>query len=253
MSSAAHIKEEKDFYATARDGKDIFVRYAGAKSNTANKAIILGHGITGNVNEYIHLYARNFFTEKGYDVYRMAFYGDSDNSRSLHTTTLPLQANDLNDAVTHVKEKHDKVFVCGHSYGGATTLFANPETTANGLWDSSFDVSNFWKEFKKDEKTFDKELISVSERIDMLFSKEMMAHAQSTSIEDMENLAKAISSPSVVITASEYDLVEGGEQIFKHLTCKKEYHEIKGADHCFTNGDTANDLYNATHQWFERF
>lgn len=253
MSSATHIKEERDFYVTARDGKDIFVRYTASKNNTGNKAIVLGHGITGNVNEYILLSARNFFTEKGYDVYRMAFYSDGENVRKLHTTTLPLQANDMNDVVAHAKENHDKVFVCGHSYGGATTLFANPETTANALWDSSFDVSYFWTEFKRDEKTFDKELISVSERIDMLFSKEMMAHAQSTSIEDMENLSSAISAPSVVITASEYDLVEGGEQIFKHLTCEKEYHEIKGADHCFTNGDTATDLYNATHQWFERF
>jgi alpha-beta hydrolase superfamily lysophospholipase len=253
LSSAAQIKEEKDFYVTSRDGKVLFVRHAESKNNSDDKAVVLAHGITGNPNEYIHMYARNFFTEKGYDVYRMSFYDDADNARKLHTTTLPLQANDLNDVIEHVKEKHEKVFSCGHSYGGATTLFANPDVNAIAFWDSSFDVSCFWEEFKRDEKTFDTKIISISNRIDMLFSKEMMEHAQSHTEQDMEDLSKSISSPSTVITAEKYDLVEGGTHLFEHLTCTKEYHEIKNADHRFTNGDTAQDLLNVTHQWFERF
>jgi alpha-beta hydrolase superfamily lysophospholipase len=253
LSSAAQIKEEKDFYVTSRDGKDLFVRHAESKNNSDDKAVVLAHGITGNPNEYIHMCARNFFTQKGYDVYRMSFYDDAENARKLHTTTLPLQANDLNDVIEHVKEKHEKVFSCGHSYGGATTLFANPDVNAIAFWDSSFDVAKFWTEFKRDEDTLDNASISISRRINMLFSKEMMVQAQSQTEQDMENLSKSISSPSTVITAEQCDLVEGGKHLFKHLTCEKEYHEVKNADHLFTNGDTAQDLLNATHQWFERF
>ncbi|MEM8833710.1 MAG: alpha/beta hydrolase [Pseudomonadota bacterium] len=249
MSSAAYIKEEKDFYVTARDSKDIFIRYAAANDNPDRKAVVLAHGICGQPEEYIHMFARNYFTEKGYDVYRMSFYDDGDNSRKIHTTTLLLQANDMNDVISHAKESHDKVYVCGHSYGGATILFANPDTNATAFWDSSFDVTRFWK----DVKIIDGKPMTQSWRINMLFNPEMMEHANSQSTENMESLAQSISSPSVVITALKHDMVDQSKNIFKSLTCEKEYHEIANAKHRFTQGDTALELYNATHQWFERF
>lgn len=252
MPSAAHIKEEKDFYVTACDGKDVFVRHA-APPNENGKAVILAHGISGRPDEYIHLTARNFFTAHGYDVYRVSFYDDADNARKLHTTTLPLQANDLNDVVAHVSDKNDNVFVCGHSYGGATALFANPKTKANAFWDSSFYVWRFWDEFPKDEDTLENEIIGQSWRISMLFSKEMMRHARSQSEESMKDLAKGINSPSIVLTAGEYNLVESGKHLFENLTCEKEYKEIKNADHQFTKAHTVQNLLNETHNWFERF
>ncbi len=247
------LKFETDFYVTARDGKDIFVRHATAIENSENKAVILAHGITGNPNEYIHMSARNFFVEKGYDVYRMSFYDDADNARKLHTTTLPLQANDMNDVIAHVKKAHDKVFVCGHSYGGATMLFANPQTTANAFWDSSFDVSLFWQEFERHENTFDEALISKNNRMDQLFSKEMLSHANEQSAEDMIELASTIKSPSIVITAETDPNRDDRKRIYDFLTVKKEYTDIKGADHQFLNGNTIQDLLTTTHTWFERF
>lgn len=253
MSSAAYIKEEKDFYVAARDGKEIAVRYAASKDNPDNKAVILAHGITGRPSEYIHMMARNYFTEKGYDVYRMSFYDDADNARKMHTTTLPLQANDMNDVVAHVKQNHGKVYLCGHSYGGATILFANPDVDALAFWDSAFDVGSFWTEIQKDQETLDKEIISTSSRINMLFSKEMMTHAQSQSIENMNRMTASIKKPSTVITAEKDTNLESGKHIFKNLACEKEYHEIKNADHRFLVGDTAQDLYNATHLWFKKF
>ena len=240
MNSAEHIKEERDFYVTARDGKDIAVRYASSKNNTTNQAVILAHGITGRPSEYIHMYARNFFTEKGYDVYRMSFYDDADNARKMHTTTLPLQANDMNDVVSHAKDNHDKVYVCGHSYGGATILFAQPKVDALAFWDSAFDVQNFWNLFTKDTTSLDHALINTSWRINQLFSKEMMAHAQSQTEEDMKNLTNSIVAPSIVITAEKDDNLESGQKIFKHLSCEKEYQEIKNADHRFLIGDTTS-------------
>lgn len=252
MSSAFYIKEENDFYVAARDGRDIFVRQA-APTNDNGKAVVLAHGITGRPDEYIHLMARDFFTSHGYDVYRMSFYDDADNARKLHTTTLPLQANDLNDVVEHVSDKNENVFVCGHSYGGATTLFANPKTKANAFWDSSFYVWRFWDEFPKDENTLENELIGQSWRISMLFSKEMMRHARAQSEETMKQLATAINSPSIVLTAEEYNLVESGKDLFTNLSCKKDYKEIKRANHQFTNGHTVQDLLKETHNWFERF
>lgn len=246
------LKSEDTFYVTARDGKGILVHHA-APIKDNNKAVILAHGITGHPNEYIHLSARDFFAEYDYHVYRLSLYDDNENSRRLHTTTLPLQANDLNDVLQHAKSKHEKVYVCGHSYGGATTLFANPQSTANAFWDSSFYVWGFWQEFTKDTETLANEIISTNKRISMLFSKEMMEHANAQDEKSMETLAADISAPSIVITAADYTLVEGGKHLFQSLTCEKDYKEIKDADHCFYIGHTVQDLLKETHSWFERF
>lgn len=246
------LKSEDSFYVPARDLKEILVHHA-APVNDNDKAVILAHGITGHPNEYIHLKSRDFFTQNGYHVYRMSFYDDNNNARRLHTTTLPIQANDLNDVLAHIKEKHEKVFVCGHSYGGATTLFANPDSTANAFWDSSFYVWGFWNEFTKDEETFSNKVIGTNKRISMLFSKDMMDHANAQNEKSMESLAAAISAPSIVITAADYTLVDGGKHLFQSLTCEKDYKEIKNADHCFYNAHTVEDLLKETHSWFERF
>ncbi len=247
-----HLKSEDDFYVTARDGKKIFVRHA-MPSNDKNKAIIIAHGIPGNPNEYIHMSARNFFLEKGYNVYRLSFYDENEKSRKLHTTTLPLQANDLNDATDSLSKRHNKIYVCGHSYGGATTLFSNPKTDANALWDSSFYVWKYWEQFEKDETTFDNELLGLSDRISCLYNKEMMKHAQQQTESSMKNLVSQISSPSIVITSGEDYFIDSGKKIYQYLQCTKDYKEIKNADHQFLNANTIKDLLNETHNWFERF
>lgn len=250
--NAPSLKEENDFYLDARDGKKIFVRHA-TPIKSKNKAVIIAHGIPGNPNEYIHMSARNFFIEKGYDVYRLSFYDENDQARKLHTTTLELQANDLNDAVNALSEKHEKMYVCGHSYGGATTIFANPKAQAIAFWDSSFYVWKHWEQFEKDEQTFEKELLGKSDRIFQLYSKAMMKHAQEQDEESMRDLTSLIASPSRVITSEEDYFIDSGKQLYQSLTCMKDHKAIKDADHQFLNGDTVQDLLNATYAWFERF
>lgn len=242
------IKSEDDFCVTARDGKDIFVRHA-VPINDNDKAIILAHGITGHPNEYIHLAARDYFNAEGYDVYRMSFYDDADNARKLHTTTLPLQANDLNDVVASIKGKHSKTFLCGHSYGGATTLFANPDVDAITFWDSSFYVWQYWDNFS----ALNDNLINASNRISMLHNTDMKDHALAQTGSSMEALAGQIKAPSTVVSAEHGGLIEGCKKLYESLNIEKDYQQIARADHCFYNGHTAQDLFKKTHNWFERF
>jgi len=247
-----NLKSENDFYVTARDGIDIFVRHA-APEDSQNKAVVIAHGIPGNPNEYIHMSARNFFIEKGYNVYRMSFYDDAESTRKLHTTTLQIQANDLNDVVAHVSTNHESTYVCGHSYGGATTLFANPSAQAIAFWDSSFYVWALWDQFEKDETTFDKELLGKSNRFFMLFSKEMMAHARAQNEESMAALTSKITAPSLVLNSGEDYFIDSSARVYDALICEKEKCAIPDADHQFLTDNTVQILLNETHKWFERF
>ena len=253
MNSAAHIKEEKNFYITARDGKEIFVRHASSKNNTANKAVILGHGITGNPNEYIHLYARNFFTEKGYDVYRMSFYSNGDKTRNLEDTTIQMHADDINDLIKHITPHHKKIYMCGHSYGGVSVIYANPNVSASSLWDSTFlPWEDTWQERENDITPLDEKYFLGGNGFRFVFGYDMFNEAKNTTKDMMIHKVESLTAPTQAISV-EFGHEPMRDELPKYLNEPTEFKIIKGADHCFTNGDTAQDLYNTTHQWFERF
>ena len=247
------LAREMDFDIPARDGKDIYCRLNYAGDTPANKAVILAHGLTGHLNEYIHLAARDFFNARGYDVYRISFYCGGDNHRDLQDTTIQIHANDINDLVTHIKTKHEKLFICGHSYGGVSVLFANPDVTATSLWDATFlPWEDTWQTREKTITPINENYFLHGSGLRFIFGYNMLNEAKNTSTQDMIDRTKNLKAPTNAISV-EFDHEPMRDELAKHLKKPTEFKVIKGADHCFTNGDTATDLYNATHQWFERF
>lgn len=255
MSTA--LEREHDINIPTTDNLDIFCRVNTASNTLSQKAVILAHGLTGHVNEYIHMSARDFFTKRGYDVYRISFYCDGENHRKLQNTTLQIHANDLNKLIQHLKEEksYDNIYVCGHSYGGATILFANPETSANAFWDSTiYPWEGHWRDLATNLEHFGEEFfIQCWTGMPMLFGNAMLEEAKTNNPEIMRKKAASISSPSFVGIAEYGDFEKNKrKELYESLTCKKEYTLIKGADHCFNNGNTVQDLLEETYKWFER-
>ncbi len=245
------VEKEVDFDLAAFDGKKIWCRLNRADSGKTGKAIILSHGLTGNPNEYIHMMARNYFTARGYDVYRFAYYTDGDDYRILTDCTLDIHGKDLNSVVDFVQQSYEKVFVCGHSYGGQTILSATPSVAAISFWDSSFIPKTFWEE----EACYvpENDCYKFVWEIEPLVGKAMYEEGiQMTAKQASEN-AKNIKAPSQVIHA-EICLSDGWRKgLYEALNEPKELCMVKGADHCFTKGDTVFDLLENTYNWFERF
>jgi hypothetical protein len=246
------LARETAFDLNALDGKKIRVWRNLAADNPAQKAVILAHGLTGNPHEYLHMAARDYFNNKGYDVFRLSFYSGAPAYRVLPECTLDIHAKDLNIVVGHVRNSYKKVYVCGHSYGGLTLLIANPNADAVSFWDASFTP---YKGFWKSDSPYIPELdcYTIGWGSANLIGKAMFKEAIEID-EKAEDIAAAFRRPAQVILAGESNENPVRTHLFDALSgVEKSFEDIKGATHCFTDGWIAQTLYQKTHEWFERF
>ena len=242
------LARERTYDIPADDGKKIFLIRNAAGDAPSPRAVILAHGLTGNPSEHLHMVARDVLNAQGYDVYRMAFYWDGPDYRSLKDCTLALHAADLNRVVAHVRETHDKVFVCGHSYGGLTTLIANPDADAVSFWDASYKP---WQEFVREAAKPVPELdcYALDWNCYYLISKAFVEEAESLDAK-APALAKAFRPPAQVVMAQANR--DNASALYDDLACEKHKTEIE-ADHCFIQADTAFTLAQKTAAWFDKF
>lgn len=246
------LQRETIINVIAKDGKKIFVYCNRAGDSPSRKSIVIGHGLGGTPNGYMHLIARNFFNALGYDVYRMAFYWDEPEYRILHECTLETHAQDLNFVIEHVRGAHEKLYVCGHSYGGLTLVFSNPQVDAISFWDPSYQpYDRFWSKsaiLSEDKKSY---LLRWEYLITVGIP--MIEEAKELTREAAQNLISRISAPSQVAVAGESWLKADTQMLYDDLKCQKEMVTIVGAGHTFVEGQVVYELLEKTHKWFERF
>jgi pimeloyl-ACP methyl ester carboxylesterase len=249
LDARSEVSEEKYFSIAADDGKAIY-----CTMNTAlvgsDRVIVIAHGLTGHANEAIHQTARRYFNAHGFDVVRMSFYCAEENARTLFDCTLDIHAQDMNTVVRHITPQYKKIYVIGHSYGGLTILFANPDVTAVSLWDSSF-VPSFWASDAKYIPELD--CYKIGWGTENLIGKAMYEEGINLGEQDAVALANALRPPAQVILAAESFENVNRHLLFQSLKVKKEEHDIVGADHCFNNGDTVFALLDKTTTWFNGF
>lgn len=246
----ASLDREVDFSIPASDGVVIYGRINYAGDMPSSRLVVLSHGLTGHINEYIHLMARDYFNEQGYDVVRISYYSSGEKARNLKDCTLKIHASDLNTVLGHFSKNYSKTFVAGHSYGGLTILFANPDVAAVSFWDASF-VPSFWKS----ESAYIPELdcYKIGWGCYNLVGKEMVEEAADIREESAIAMAQALKAPAQVILAGDNSENEKRTLLFDSLKGQKDFYDVPHADHCFNKGETVYDLLEKTGKWFERF
>ena len=122
--------QEWRWHIPTADGHQIYGCTNSLESVSPDRAIILVHGLTGNMNEYHHKTAAHFFIKHKYDVIRFNLYSDMPKSRSLSACTLQTHAADLNTVLEQKAKTYRKIFLAGHSYGGPTIMIAQPRRAA---------------------------------------------------------------------------------------------------------------------------
>jgi len=116
------------------DGKTLFVRRWDA-SKASPVSVLLLHGITGHSGPYGPIVADQL-AESGYNVFGLDLrgHGLSDGRRGDYPSKERF-ADDLKEAVEHVRSKSDKLVIMGHSLGvlAAVVSVKNQPQSADGV------------------------------------------------------------------------------------------------------------------------
>lgn len=243
--------KETSWTITARDGAAIHGRLNHAEKKS-NHCVVMVHGLTGNMQEYQHKAGALFFAAQGYDVFRFDLYGEEKGARRLRDCTLTTHAADLQDVLAEKTAGYDKIFLIGHSYGGPTIMLAQPkQAAAISLWDPSFDLPHLWGQLPASEENG---YCIEGRGVEVLLNPAMMTE---THLYDRENclaLSRTLGRPIQVIHA-EHCIYNAPDEISWHSAGHpdNERHLIKGADHCFVEGDTLAEALGHSWRWFSRY
>lgn len=246
------LKREETFALPSGDGYRIYGTLNRAGNNRAANLVLIAHGLTGHINEHLHMSARRFFNEKGYDVARFAFYEGAENARKLRDCTLQIHAEDLRSVIDYLKPRYEKVFAVGHSYGGLSLLIANPDVEKASFWDSSFlPYETVWKESAEFVPELD--CYKLNWECEYLIGRPMYEEARDLASGQAATWAENFQAPGQVVLAGAN--ADKGRKIrtalYDALPAPKDFYEVEGAGHVFAEGDTVFDLLDATYRWFE--
>lgn len=245
------MSRESMIVLDAFDGKKIYSVWNKAGDVLSDKVVILAHGLTGHANEYLHQMTRIYFNERGYDVVRINFYNWCEGARNLIDTTLEIHGRDLNTLTEYLRKLYKSIFIAGHSYGGLTLLFSQPQVNALAFWDPSFVP---WEEFLQvDVQSLASGQVKViGGGVLSVVGQKMLDEAKSLTFDISSSKAGTIFPSSLVVTA-EKETALMRRELYDALKCEKTFYEVKGASHCFNEAMTVQELCEQTFNWFERF
>ncbi len=241
--------QEKEFQLPTPDGKVIYGVLTKSPMDT-NKVLVLAHGLCGHIAEHMHMEAKRFFSNNGYDVVRFGFYASPEDARKLEETTLSIHAADLNLVCDHFRPLYQKMFVAGHSYGGLALLIANPQATAFSFWDASFTpYKGFWQ--KEAKKLSGTSYYTLGWGALTLIGEAMYEEGrQMDALAD--GYARKVTVPSLVVLAGDNSENPERTVLYEALRCSKMLEDIDRADHNFTKNDTLAIMFRKVLAWFEQ-
>jgi esterase/lipase len=239
---------EKELKIKAKDGKYIYGRLRGSLKNPL---VIFVHGLTGHMDEHSFFNGARFFEKKGFSVLQWNQYDWHKDARKLHEVTLKKQAEDMDFMVEYFRKKGaKKIFVIGHSYGGATILFSkNQDFDAAVLWDSSDRPRKLMSEDLKFIKKAN--IYTISWGTAIILGKQMVEEAKK--LPDLFGKMTQFRKPVKIIVAEKGDLVKGGKKYYEVAKMDKDFAIIKNATHLFGEDGTEEKLFSETLKWIKKF
>lgn len=240
---------EKWISVKAQDGKDIHVLVNQADREKSERCLVIVHGLCGRPYEYMFQVAARYFVRRGYDVYRIALYGDRPNARTLENSRLALNATDINDVMATLRPQYRLIYTAGHSYGGLAMLVANPNCNGLVFWDSVY-VPTFLENEAQYVPALD--AFKLNWDATYLLGKDMVEEARLYTRTHTRWLSRQITKPVLITMAENGINPEDQRALFDDLECHKFSLRIPDAGHEFTEGSTAEQLASATHDFFSK-
>lgn len=237
---------DTQFIIPTEDGKRIY-GFVNSPSRPTKSAIILVHGLTGHMDEYIHLMLSRQLISDNYTVLRFNQYGDGDAARVFHETSISVHVADTKRVVSYAQSLgYSEIVLAGHSLGGPVAIAATDDLVKGLIL---IDPAGHPKQRLQDWQTYDQQLkasyINWSMRI--ILGEQWIEDAKG-SPDPFEQFAK-VNCPVQIIAA---ELAEHMEYCKKYQNThpdKPEIELIPGADHCFTAQGAVEGLGAAINSW----
>lgn len=109
----------------------------------SDRLIIFVHGLMGYQNEHIYYNSAKHFPKRGFNTFRFDLYSEERRARNLKECTIGINADDLDTVVNYFRTKFKKIYLVGHSLGGATVMLADLKPIRSVvLWDSTYNLND---------------------------------------------------------------------------------------------------------------
>lgn len=239
---------EKDLKIKTKDGHYVYGTISSPKK-VSSKLVIFCHGFTGHKDEHIHFNGAKFMNENGYNSFRFSFYYPEKGARHFEETKISQHGDDITDVLTYFKDKYEKIYLVGHSYGGTSLLFVD-SNMVDGLvfWDGIYiDSKREKKYFEKDRKKFGY-VFDVG--MNILIGKDYIKELYS--FPDCGELVKKIKIP-VKFIGAEKGAGKDAKKLYSKANQPKELTIIDEADHCFNTFKSEEKLFQETLNWIKNY
>ena len=112
---------EKALTIPVSHGHRLYGKFSGS---LRQPLFIIVHGLPGHMREQLPVSSVMWFAKQGFATFRFDLYGWRKGARQLIDCTLRMHADDLDSVVRYFRKRGvKKIFVAGHSYGGAAPIF----------------------------------------------------------------------------------------------------------------------------------
>jgi pimeloyl-ACP methyl ester carboxylesterase len=237
---------EEPFSITSPDGKQI-CGFLHTPNRSTKIALILVHGLTGHMSEYIHIMLAKQLCSEGFAAIRFDQYGDGDNQRRFHTATISLHVSDTKSVIEYARSLgFEKIILAGHSLGSPISVMAI-DSRISGL--VLIDPSGDPKQRIRDWETAVPEigLSFLDWRIRIILGEEWIKDAKTAP--DPYDLFSKVTCPVLVIAAERADQMQYCLRYHAARPATPETVIIAGASHCFTEQGTVEALGDTLACW----
>jgi pimeloyl-ACP methyl ester carboxylesterase len=237
---------EQPFVITTLDNAEIYgVLHPSSEGH--RPLVVLVHGLTGHMDEYIHLRLARLLNAQGYPVIRFNQYGDEERARKFHTSTIREHVSDTQGVLAYASEKgFSKVVLAGHSLGSPVAIAATGESV-HGL--ILIDPTGRPMDRIKDWQTYDSECkisyLDWSRRI--ILGERWIDDAKS--FPDSYQQFASVACPVQIIAAQKADQMKFCERYREVHPEHPDIQVIPNATHCFPEVGTVEALASLMMEW----
>lgn len=218
-------------------------------ANTNRPIVVLVHGLTGSMEEYIHLRLARLLNERGYASIRFNQYGDEERARKFQRSTIREHVSDTKVVIEYARNQgYSKVVLAGHSLGSPISIAAAADDESlSGL--ILIDPTGRPVDRIKDWETYDPEhrisYLNWSRQI--ILGKRWIEDAKS--FPDSYEQCARVACPVQIIAAERADQMKFCERYHEVHPAHPVIQIVPHATHCFSEEGAVELLASMMSEW----